>query len=62
MKKRIVITTKQGRFLRHSYGTLTLDKNEALILNELPKDVELFKQSILKEHSAWEGVEFEDAD
>jgi len=62
MKQRIIIHTKQGSFFKHSYGTLTLDKNEALILNELPKDVELFRQSILKEHSAWEAVEFQDAD
>lgn len=57
----IAIYTKQGMYFRQSYGTLTSEKSKAsIILNELPKNIELFKQSILKEHPAWQAVELQD--
>jgi len=60
MKKLIKITTAQGIFFKQHFGTLTTDRNEAIVLQSLPKDIERFKQSILKENPLWQSVDFED--
>lgn len=62
MKKHIKITTAQGIFFKQHFGTLTTDKNKAIVLQSLPKDIERFKQSILKENPLWQSVDFEDTD